>query len=124
MKKLGVSPEENSAGLGLAPDPAAVLQDDPGPAACSTAVLCLQQPSLLVAGNFIFRKINDFQLTIQCTAAAVIADDVNLTCKAGFSSQHRQRIFGWENSAGLPVVAAKLCLGSMDHSSLNSCCKL
>ena len=79
MKKLGVSPEENSAGQGLAPDPAAVLQDDPGPAACSTAVLCLQQPSLLVAGNFIFREINDFQLTIQCTAAAVIADDVNFT---------------------------------------------
>ena len=44
-----------------------------------TAVLCLQQPSLLVAGNFIFRKINDFQLTIQCTAAAVVADDVNFT---------------------------------------------
>ena len=30
MKKLGVSPEENSVGLGLVPDPAAVLQDDPG----------------------------------------------------------------------------------------------
>ena len=48
-----------------------------------TAVLCLQQPSLLAAGNFIFREINDFQLTIQCTALLPVEADA-VTCEPNF----------------------------------------